>query len=63
MSPALITIKNFGGFVAFDYLIPISMIEELLQAVGKTLLEEGEAFRNKHQELVDAYLALIESDG
>jgi hypothetical protein len=45
-----------------DYLIPLSMIEELLHAVGKVLLEEGEDFRLKYPELLDIYQSLVEDD-
>ena len=43
-----------------DYLIPLSMIEELLLALGKTLTNEGEDFRLKHAELLDIYNALVD---
>jgi len=45
-----------------DYLVPSSMIYELLLAVGKVLVEEGEDFRLHHVELVDIYQSLVEEE-
>ena len=38
------------------------LMNELLHAVGKLALEEGETWRLEHPELMDAYQACVESD-
>ena len=40
--------------------IKIELVNELLHAVGKLAMEEGEAWRLDHPELMDAYQACVE---
>ena len=43
-------------------MITKEMIDELLHTVGKVLLDEGEAWRLAHPELLDVYQACTEAE-